>query len=242
MNTLPYLLLNEAIPSPLLITAEHAGVAWPPDLDSRDLPAGWTEEHFATDRGISALVTWLGSQLRCCCLLGHYSRLLVDLNRLRTDPEVIALETDGLELRCNILTETMRQQRLATYHDPFHAQIRRILHSASPPRYLVSLHSFTRQRRIDTHPRPWDAGVLYTRETPLAELAFSALSQMHGKCIGRNQPYNLMQMAACPIGVLAEQNTIDAIEIEICDDQLLNPLTFELWSTTLLSFFQELIR
>lgn len=240
MHNMPYTLINANTLSPIIITAEHAGAAWPENIDATDLPAGWQAEHYALDRGTHDLATWLGTQIEIPIILGKYTRLLSDLNRLRDDEDVICTQTDGLQLTVNNLSESERESRLAAYYDPYHAEIRRLMESSNPPRYWVSLHSYTRQRRSDVIPRPWDAGVQYVKETPLARAALQALTEIPDKCIGDNAPYNLAQLPLCPIGVIAERYNIEAIEIEICDDQLCDKHLSSLWHQQLLNFFQRI--
>lgn len=219
-----YTLLNTSKPAPLFLSVEHAGNSWPEDLPPPVSAANWQAQHYAYDRGIAGMATLLADRLGCPLLMGQYTRLLVDLNRMAEDTDLIATRTDGLALPGNILSPAQQQARIARYYRPYHTALA-ALQARCP--LQVSLHSFTRQRASDSSARPWDVGILYTRASPLSRLLCRELQTRTGFCVGDNQPYDISG-ARCPIGQAQA-----GVEVEICDDLLTDKSQQALWATLL---------
>ena len=228
-NALPYTLINADSKSPFLLTAEHAGNEWPAELPAPQLPLNWQDQHYAYDRGVSGFAQALAQELGCPLLMGRYSRLLVDLNRVPGDKSIIAEESDGVAIPDNQNAAQLLDTRLPAYYQPYHRQLRQLLHNGGSPRRLVSIHSFTRQRACDVVPRPWDIGIQYTLRTPLAERFLQSFAQLDGVTLGDNQPYNLRNCGSCTMSLHLDAYGLDGAELEFCEDQLTNPTKAAFW-------------
>lgn len=151
-------------PMQTLITCEHASGAVPEGIDL-GLSAEILASHVSTDRGAKAIAESLAAALEAPLLLGEWSRLVVDLNRMEDNPAVMLAETYGHRVIGNEgLTDADREARLARYHRPHrnaargHAQ-----RMASEGVCLhLSMHSFAPS--VDPVKRTYDAGVLYDTE------------------------------------------------------------------------------
>lgn len=228
-NAQPFILINADSKSDILLTAEHAGHEWPAELPAPQLPPQWQSQHYAYDRGVSEFAQALAQELGCPLLMGRYSRLLVDLNRMPGDKSLIVEESDGVAIPDNHNAAELLDTRLPAYYQPYHRQLQQLLHNGGSPRRLVSIHSFTRQRACDATRRPWDIGVQYTLKTPLVSLFLREFSQLEGVTLGDNQPYNLRNCGACAMGLHLDAYGHDGAELEFCDDQLTNPARAAFW-------------
>ena len=170
---------------PLLLLADHAGVAVPEGV-ALGVSEADMARHIASDLGTDALTRALAGRLDATAMLARHSRLVVDLNRARIDPAAIPLASDGTEVPGNALSETEREARLARWHDGYHDLVAERI-AAARPRLIVSLHSFTPALTSGV-PRPWHAGVLYNRDERTGRAMLAALARS-GWVVGDNQPY-----------------------------------------------------
>ena len=73
--------INEAAPSPFLLTADHAGRQIPAALGCLGLNEADLARHIAWDIGIGAVTAALADLLGAPAILQTYSRLVIDCNR-----------------------------------------------------------------------------------------------------------------------------------------------------------------
>ena len=100
--------------------------------------------HRAVDIGVAALGRALCATLGCPGILGHVSRLVVDLNREEDAANIIPSDSDGHPIPGNALSAAARQARIDQYWRPYHDRVA-IQIAAQQPKLLISLHSFTPQ-------------------------------------------------------------------------------------------------
>ena len=81
-----------------------------------------------------------------------------------------------------------RAERLARFHQPYHAELARLL-DAVPPALILSLHSFTPVLASQNGARPWQVGVLYNADDRAARLAIPLL-EAEGLIVGDQLPYS----------------------------------------------------
>lgn len=127
---------------PILLLADHAGCAVPPDVDL-DVADADMERHVAVHLGTAALTRALAERLACPAILSVWSRLVADLNRRVDDPATVSVESDGVRIPGNAALEKVgRADRIARYHEPSHTPVSDHL-ATTRPQLIVSIHSFT---------------------------------------------------------------------------------------------------
>ena len=103
--------------------------------------------HRAWDPGALPLARALAARTGAPLFTGTVSRLVVDLNRRESDPDVVPARSFGLEVPGNQgLDPAERERRLATWHRPFREAVRGAVEQAMHDHGAVlqlSVHSFT---------------------------------------------------------------------------------------------------
>ena len=201
--------------TPLLLLADHAGVAVPDGL-TLGVEQADMARHIASDLGTDALTRSLARRLGAAALLAQISRLVVDLNRARGDPAAIPLESDGTAIAGNRLDAAGREARLARWHDGYHRLVAERI-AAVRPELIVSVHSFT-PRLAGEAPRPWDLGVLYNRDVSTGRALLDALSGC-GLIVGDQEPYPGTEFNAT-LDRHGEAAGIASVLIEVRQDHL----------------------
>lgn len=177
--------------SNLLLTCEHANGRLPggirPTREERLILAS----HHGIDIGAWDLTREIAARLSSTALGGRYSRLWVDLNRDKGDPELVREEAEGVLLGWNRnLTTRDRKARIQSVYDHYHheidGQIQRLLASNLRP-VLLSIHSFT--SRWNGRARDFDCGVLYDRHGSHARVLAAGLRQ-ENLTVKYNAPYS----------------------------------------------------
>jgi predicted N-formylglutamate amidohydrolase len=170
---------------PLLFLCDHASNALPEG--GLGLAPGLLKTHIAYDIGAAALTRALAVAYGAPALLGSWSRLLIDLNRGADDPTLVMKLSDGSIIPGNRNADAAEvARRIAAWHAPYHAAIDAALDRLGGGAVVVSMHSFTPSWK--GHPRPWEVGVLYDRDTRLAAPLMARLREA-GFPVGDNEPY-----------------------------------------------------
>lgn len=179
--------------SPVVISCEHASRAVPRG-EVLGLDAEHLAGHHAWDEGAAELAQTLAGALAAPLFLGEASRLVVDLNRAETNPEVIPAESFGLEIPANRHLAIMeRERRLARYHRPYRARVRAAVEAALGERgrcLHLSVHSFT--SLLGERRREVEVGVLFDPARPSEVQASEALLaglRERGWDARANEPY-----------------------------------------------------
>lgn len=170
----------------VLILCDHASNAVPADIDL-GIDAALLDKHIAIDIGAGAVSEALAARIGAPAILAAVSRLVIDFNREPDAPGLIPQMSDGHAIPGNEGAD--RQARVARFFGPYH---REIAHSvrAGRPALLVSIHSFTPVLESGiAEPRPWEAGILYNRDSRAARVAVRLLREA-GIVTGDNQPYS----------------------------------------------------
>jgi predicted N-formylglutamate amidohydrolase len=177
--------------SPLLFLCDHASNALPAGFAMLGLEPALFATHIAYDIGAAALTRALARAYGAPALLGAWSRLLIDLNRGADDPTIVMKLSDGSVIPGNRNADGAEvARRIAAWHAPYHAAIAaeldRMGQENNKGAVVISVHSFTPSWK--GHPRPWQVGVLYDRDTRLAVPLMARLGEA-GFTVGDNEPY-----------------------------------------------------
>ncbi|MCB9764540.1 MAG: N-formylglutamate amidohydrolase [Alphaproteobacteria bacterium] len=179
-------------PFGVVLSCEHASARTPPGLDL-GVPASHLG-HEVWDPGALDVAQALALRLAAPLLSGQVNRLVCDLHRRETHPEVTRADAWGLAVPGNAgLSPQARAARLAAFHAPFRRALRAEvdraigLHSACAH---VSVHSFT--PHLPHGERDLDVGVLFRPDrafaTAVGDALLAALAQA-GFDARLNQPY-----------------------------------------------------
>lgn len=218
MTTSPEILTitNDPARAPIWIIADHAGAASPVELDLGVSDVAM-QSHIACDWGVAEVADFLCEAPTFAAFKARYSRLVVDLNRDRTDAAAIPLRSDGIPIPANNVSPQEAEIRLKTYHDPYHDAIESAIRT-TPPRLILSLHSFTPALSSDPErARPWQIGVLYNQNAAPSKRAIALLREYTNWCVGDQEPYSGALLNAT-MNRHAEANKIPYVGIEMRQD------------------------
>ncbi len=225
-----YHLINEDISSPLLLLCEHGGKALPTSYGTLGVTPEVikTERNLLYDCGTANVTRMVAQKTGSSAVIGHYSRLLVDLNRLENSPELMPLKAHGYIIEGNQdLSLEERTLRLETYYEPYHQKIEdllagRLSQGISP--HLFSIHSYTphvalAQAEDNSKPAP-DIGLLYTQESPLLDILRDVFESASGISMEENYPYDLRKVSPGSLFKHGTKNNIPSVAVEISIDRL----------------------
>ncbi len=219
-----YTIINPNSESPLLVSVEHAGNEWPAGEKANQLKDGWQNKHYAYDLGAKNFALSLADRYRCCVVMGKYSRVLVDLNRVPGDEAIIPRSTiDGKTLNANKnLTDDERDRRLESFYVPYHQAIRACV--KGHVKLHLSIHSFEGEDSNNVR-----LGVLYPVKTKLVQNMLEYFESNKVENIGDNKPYNLRTISPGAISIHSVPFGIEAFGLEFNNRELIDSKRREYW-------------
>ena len=183
-----FCIAGDAGPGGILIVSDHASNRVPEDIDLGIDPA-LLGEHVAIDIGVAEVAQRMVERSGFAAFLANASRLVCDCNREEDAPAVVPHSSDGHAIPGNLFDVEGREERLERFYRPYHNALADLL-DRSPPRLIVSLHSFTPSLASKPEEqRPWHCGVLYNQDERGARLAIPLL-EAEGLIVGDQQPYS----------------------------------------------------
>jgi predicted N-formylglutamate amidohydrolase len=189
----PFEVVNPSAKTPLLLTADHAGIAVPERLNNFGLPPEDLRRHIGWDIGAAGVARHLAQKLEATAVLAVYSRLLIDPNRPLGDPDCAPAASDGTVIAANqnVTAEEFRRRGNEVYW-PYHCavddQIARLRVAKEPPA-VVAVHSFTPMLMKNGAPRPWQVGIMFSFDDRLGRHLIVELQKL-GFTVGENEPYS----------------------------------------------------
>ena len=211
--------------SPYLLIAEHAGNVVPAPWRDLGLAEPYLGTHFAIDIGVDALTRRLSRTLRAPAVIARYSRLFLDYNRPADEWDFMRPDLGGIPVPGNLAVDAAdaRLRKLVAW-----APVERAIIEAAGRRALISVHSFTPvmggvRRNVDIgvlwrEQSPFVTSVLKTIATPGAEAGFR---------IGDNEPYDWRQAVGYTLNRHGLQQGRPCLYLEVRNDLLDDPETFE---------------
>lgn len=216
----PARVLREGGVSPFVLTADHAGRAFPRALGTLGVAAQELDRHIAWDIGIAGVTERLSEALDAPAVLQTYSRLVIDCNRDPGWPSAMPEISEYTEIPGNRgLTNADRARRVAAVFNPYHDRITTLLDAraaAGQPAIFVAMHSFTPV--FKNEPRAIEVGVLYYRRTNLARIMLDLLREEGDLTVGDNAPYAITGDSDYSIPHHGEGRGLEHVEIEIRQD------------------------
>jgi predicted N-formylglutamate amidohydrolase len=231
LNPAPATLLEEDEPrpfevagrdgrSPFVVTCDHAGRRLPRSLGSLGLSATELATHIAWDIGAGGVARRLATLLDAFVACQRYSRLVIDCNRPLGAVDSIARRSERTPIPGNQdVGRDQAELRAREIFHPYHDQIRGELErrtKSGRPIIFVAVHSFT-PVFMDVA-RPWHVGVLYNRDSRLAEPLLRLLRSEGELVVGCNEPYAVSDLSDFSVVHHGEQRAIPHVELEIRQD------------------------
>jgi predicted N-formylglutamate amidohydrolase len=231
----PVILVNEKGPSPVVLICEHAGRVLPKSLGTLGLSADDLTRHIAWDIGAEAVSRGLSQALDAPLLLQRYSRLAYDCNRPPESPDAMPVvsETTHIPGNQNLAPEA-RLARIHGIYRPFHDAVSRFLdHRAARGimSFFVTIHSFTPVYKGIK--RILDLGVLYDRDTRLADKFIASFAAMNDLTVKRNEPYGPQDGVCHTLHLHAEPRGLPYAMLEIRNDLIAQAAGQQLWAKRL---------
>ena len=231
----PVTVQNAGGRSPLLLVADHAGVASPRGLGRLDIAVSEWRRHIAWDIGIAGLACMLSDALDATLIRQNYSRLVIDCNRPLDAASSIPEISELTPIPGNTgLSDADKAARAQAIFRPYHAHIEAEIErrrQAGRSTALIALHSFTPQFKGVA--RPWHVALLSNRDRRLADRLLDLLSQERGLVVGDNQPYFVSDATDYTIPVHGERHGLPHALIEIRQDLIAEDNGQQQWAERL---------
>ena len=205
---------------PMFIFGDHASRFIAPRYADLGLSGEDLTRHIAWDIGTEAVVRGLCARFGAGGVVAGFSRLVIDANRPETMESLIPEFSDGTDIPGNLnLDADAREERIATLHRPYHAQLRRAISAYQNRPLCVSIHSFTPHPHTGD-PRHLDIGLLVKDDIPTATIFEHHLAALSPQLsIGVNEPYSAHDLNHTVDTHLSPRN-LPHLAIEIRQDHL----------------------
>lgn len=229
----PVLTLNRTGSSPFVILCDHASNRIPTRFGTLGLDLHERLMHIAWDPGALGVSKQLSRDLDAPLVHATTSRLVIDPNRAPDAPDLIPEISEVTRIPGNEnLKATERSHRIAEYHAPFHAGIRRLLDEREArglTTVIVCMHSFTPVYRGVR--RPWPVGVIPGATATFSEAVFEALgAEDEDIRVGWNEPYSANTNVTYTLDTHCNDRGLTGVMIEIRNDEILEPPGVALWA------------
>lgn len=219
-----YEVIEIELPNALVLTCEHASARIPEPWIWHEEDRWLLDTHWAYDLGAAEVTRELATRLKCPAILSHFTRLLVDPNRGRSQEGLIREIAENRPIRSNqSLTSEEIERRIEALYLPYHQKISETL-LFHPQASLLSIHSFT--PIYEGYPRTMELAVLFDRHEELAQ-QFAACLAKDGWKIALNEPYSGKHGLAFSCESHGQQHQRSCLEIEIRQDLLTEPSLHE---------------
>lgn len=226
--------LNLEAAGPIVLLADHAGLAIPRALGTLGLPAEELGRHIGWDIGIHGVSTRLAETLGAPYVFQRYSRLVIDCNRRPGHPQSVTVVSDTTQVPGNIdISEADRLAREREIFHPYQDAVARLLgdrRAQGVPSVVFAMHSCTDALRADGLHRPWEIGVLADRDWRVGDALIALLREETDLTVGRNEPYVASALSDYTITTHAEASGLPYAEIEIRQDLIESEAGQEDWA------------
>jgi len=227
--------------SDFLLTADHAGRAIPRRLGTLGLPDRDLDRHIAWDIGIAGVTELLAEALDAAAVLQSYSRLVIDCNRQPGLDSSIPVLSEMTAIPGNEgVSLSERDMRRNEIFLPYHERIAALLdgrRTAGRRTVLIAMHSFT--PIFKGLARAVEIGILYNRDTRLAQIMLGLLGREGDLNVGDNQPYAVGDLSDYTVPVHGEGRGLPHVEIEIRQDLIGDAGGQAVWAARLARLLPE---
>lgn len=172
----------------IVLLCEHGGCAVPAVWQNLGLPDFFFATHFGCDLGAAQLTRAVGEQIGATTIVAHYSRLFLDYNRKRSDPECRRIEIGGIPVPGNIdLAPQEIALRELIARAPFEKATAQWTEQRRA-RAVISIHSFSPY--WNNARRDCEIGVMWREDMRLAPRLLAALAKDTEYVVRSNEPYD----------------------------------------------------
>lgn len=223
---------NAAGGSEFVILCDHASNFIPARYDSLGLTAEERGAHIAWDPGALAVARGLSRHLDAPLVHATVSRLVVDCNRQTDARDLMAARSETTTIPGNsALTEADRRARLDAIYEPYHAAIEALLGRRAADGMetsLVAVHSFTPVYAGEA--RPWDVGILFDKDSSLADTLIAALRADDAISVGVNEPYSPADGVYHTLALHGQSRGLRTVMVEIRNDHIRSEAGAAAWA------------
>jgi len=172
----------------IVLLCEHGGRRVPAAWSNLGLPDAFFATHYGCDIGAAELTRVLAKKLGATAVIANYSRLFLDYNRKRHDPECRRMEIGGIPVPGNIaLDEAEIATRESIARTPVEREIARWTEE-HPASAVISIHSFSPY--WNNAKRSCEIGVMWREDTRIAPRLITELSKHGDYAVRDNEPYD----------------------------------------------------
>ena len=172
----------------IVLLCEHAGRRVPAPWGDLGLSRDFFATHHACDLGAAELTRAVARELGATAILARYSRLFLDYNRKRDDPECRRIEIGGVPVPANLdLIAEEVEMREAIARAPLERAVA-LWTEQRPARAVISIHSFSPY--WSNAKRECEIGVMWREDARLAPRLLAELAQRGKYVVRDNEPYD----------------------------------------------------
>ena len=172
----------------VVLLCEHGGRRVPGPWADLGLPSVFFATHHGCDLGATELTRAVAQELGATAVLANYSRLFLDYNRKRNDPECRRIEIGGVPVPGNLdLSAGEIELREAIARAPLE-RAAALWTEQRPARAVISIHSFSPY--WSNARRECQIGVMWREDTRLAPRLIESLSRPGTYVVRDNEPYD----------------------------------------------------
>jgi predicted N-formylglutamate amidohydrolase len=172
----------------IVLLCEHGGTRVPAPWADLGLPSAFLATHHGCDIGAAELTRAVAQELGASAILGNYSRLFLDYNRKRDDPECRRIEIGGVPVPGNLdAAEDEIEAREAIARAPVESAIA-LWTEQRPARAVISIHSFSPY--WSNAKRECEIGVMWREDARIAPRLIEDLSRRGTYVVRDNEPYD----------------------------------------------------
>lgn len=205
-----------------VILCDHASNLIPAFFAGLGLSEQQKASHIAWDPGALAVARRLSQNLDAPLLWPDMSRLIIDCNRAHDAPDLIPETGEGLPVPGNAgLSPNARKLRIEQFHQPYHQAIDDLLDlraERGQTSALVAVHSFTPVFFGKT--RPWPVGIIFDKDSRLADQVIRGLRSDPGLSVGVNEPYSPADGVYFTLSTHGDKRGLESVMIEIRNDEI----------------------
>jgi predicted N-formylglutamate amidohydrolase len=172
----------------VVLLCEHGGRTVPAAWADLGLPGAFFATHHGCDLAAAELTRAIARQLGATAIFANYSRLFLDYNRKRKDPECRRIEIGGIPIPGNLdLTEDEIGLRELIARAPVERAVA-VSTERRAARAVISIHSFSPY--WNNAKRTCQLGVMWREDTRLAPRLIAELSKRAIYVVRDNEPYD----------------------------------------------------
>ncbi|MEM8951857.1 MAG: N-formylglutamate amidohydrolase [Pseudomonadota bacterium] len=209
----------------VVLICEHAGNLVPRSLDSLGVSRDVLESHVAWDPGAAEVARLMAEMLDSPLILQRYSRLVYDCNRPPEAESAMPVRSEIFDIPGNAgLSDAARRARTDAIYRPFRAGVASVLDQAAAlgkTPAVVTVHSFTPV--FHGKRRTVELGLLYDRDTALADAMLDVSATWPDLDVRRNEPYGPADGVTHTLEVDAIARGLANVMIEIRNDLIIEP-------------------